>query len=393
MQEKQMLYDLFQAYYDCRKNKRNTDNALSFELNYESNIIKLRDDIISWNYEIWKSIAFIVNKPVKREIFAGDFRDRIVHHYVINKLNPYFEKYFIYDSYSCREKKWTLFWVKRVEKFIRSCSNNYTEDCYILKLDIQGFFMSIDKDILFEKLIKFIKNKYLWNDKNIIFYLLEKVIYNAPTKNCIIKWNKSDWQGLPKSKSLFFANENTGLPIWNLTSQIFANFYLDFLDKFIKQKLKIKYYGRYVDDFVLIHKDKEYLKYCQKEIEIFLKNDLKLIIHPNKIYLQYYSKWVLFLWSFIKPYRTYLKNKTKWNIFQKIEILNNEIRENKWKCSNILKQNFRQTINSYMWLIKWNSSYKLRKKILLNQVSVYFWNYFYVSDNYSVVKNKKRISK
>jgi hypothetical protein len=120
--------------------------------------------------------------------------------------------------------------------------------------------------------------------------LIQKIIYNHPTKNCIIKWNKTNWQGLPKSKSLFFARKNTGLPIWNLTSQIFANLYLDSFDKFIKHKLKIKYYGRYVDDFVIIHPDKKYLLYCKNEIEKYLKQELKLQLHPNKFYLQYYTK-------------------------------------------------------------------------------------------------------
>jgi hypothetical protein len=149
------------------------------------------------------------------------------------------------------------------------------------------------------------------------------------------------------------------------------------------------FYGRYVDDFILIHKDKNYLKYCQKEIEIFLKNELKLTLHPNKIYLQHYTKWVLFLGSFIKPYRNYLKNKTKGNIYDKIQILNNEIRENKGKRTDILKQNFRQTINSYLWLIKYYKTYKLRKKILFKQVSAYFWNYFYMSSWYMKVVKKK----
>jgi hypothetical protein len=301
---------------------------------------------------------------------------------VINKLNLYFEKYFIFDSYSCRVWKWTLFWIKRVEKFIRSCSQNYTKDCYVLKLDIQWFFMSINKDILYKKLKEFIFcSEWLQSfTTELIIWLVEKIIYNDPTKNCIIKWSSLDWQGLPKSKSLFFTNGNTGLPIWNLTSQIFANFYLDKLDKFIKQKLKIKYYGRYVDDMMLVHKDNEYLKYCKKEINLFLINELKLTLHPDKIYLQHYSKWVLFLWSYIKPYRNYLRNKTKWNIFQKIQVLNNVITENKWKMNDNISQNFRQTINSYLWLIKWNNSYKLRKKILLNQVLVYFL--YYIQGNH-----------
>lgn len=130
---------------------------LLLEIEYESNLIKLADEIYTWTYEVWKSIAFIVEKPVKREIFAWDFRDRVVHHYVINQINHIFENLFIHDSYSCRKWKWTLFWIKRIEKFIKSCSENYTEDCYIMKLDIQGFFMSIDKDILWEKINKFLQ--------------------------------------------------------------------------------------------------------------------------------------------------------------------------------------------------------------------------------------------
>ena len=146
------LQELFEAYYSCRKNKRNTTNALSFEIDYESKLIQLCNEINNGNYQIGKSIAFIVNKPVKREIFAADFRDRIVHHLLINKLNPLFEQEFINDSYGCRVNKGTHFGIKRVDQFIRKCSQNYIKDCYVLKLDIQGFFMHINKDILWEKL-------------------------------------------------------------------------------------------------------------------------------------------------------------------------------------------------------------------------------------------------
>lgn len=388
MKNKKLLYDLFNAYYDCRKNKRNTTNALDFELNFEANIIKLREDVLYWKYEVWKSIAFIVEKPVKREIFAWDFRDRVIHHYVINKLNPYFEKLFIYDSYSCREQKGTLFWIKRIDKFIRSCSENYEKNCYILKLDIKGFFMSIDKKILHTKLQNFVQSKYFEDDKNIILDLIKKVIYNDPLKNCTIKWDRNNWEWLPKSKSLFFAWQNIGLAIWNLTSQIFANFYLDSLDKFIKTELKIKYYGRYVDDFILIHKEKDYLNYCKGKIETFLTKELNLTLHPNKIYLQHYKKGVLFLWSFIKPYRLYLKNKTKWNIFTKINTLNKQVDINNGGIREVLKQDFRQSINSYLGLIKWNNSYKLRKSILKNNISAFFWNYFKISKDYLKVVKK-----
>ncbi len=193
----QLLIELFEAYYECRKNKRNTINALQFEVNYESNLIKLANQIYKSKYTPGKSICFVVNYPVKREIFAADFRDRVVHHYLINKLNPLFEKEFIYDSYSCRKKRGTLFGIKRVDKFIRSCSLNYQYDSYILKLDIKGFFMQINKDILFEKLQNFINQKYTGVDKNLIISLSKIIIYNNPTQNCIIKGHISDWKDLP----------------------------------------------------------------------------------------------------------------------------------------------------------------------------------------------------
>jgi len=155
------LDELFEAYYECRKNKRSTANALAFELAYESNLLALFEEIRSGTYRVGKSIAFIVNRPVKREIFAGDFRDRIVHHLIIRKLNPIFEKIFIHDSYSCREGKGTLFGVRRIDGFIRSATENYVRDAYILKLDIQGFFMNIDRGILLDRLSRIIDEKYV----------------------------------------------------------------------------------------------------------------------------------------------------------------------------------------------------------------------------------------
>jgi RNA-directed DNA polymerase len=126
--------DLFQAYFDARKNKRNTINALSFEKHFEANIFTLCEEIIENRYEPKPSICFIVDKPVKREIFAADFRDRVVHHFIYNYISPVFEKVFINDSYSCRKGKGTHYGIKRIDHFIRSCSLNYTKNCYVLKL-------------------------------------------------------------------------------------------------------------------------------------------------------------------------------------------------------------------------------------------------------------------
>ena len=125
----QLLKDLFKAYFDARRNKRNTCNALEFEINYERKIFDLYYDLKNNTYELSRSIAFIVNQPVKREVIATSFRDRVIHHLIFNYINPIFEPEFINDSYSCRKKRGTSYGIKRVQHFIRSCSNNYSKDC------------------------------------------------------------------------------------------------------------------------------------------------------------------------------------------------------------------------------------------------------------------------
>lgn len=134
------LEDLFEAYYECRRTKRRTANALAFELDFERELIRLWREINAGTYKIGRSIAFIVKYPVQREVFAADFRDRVVHHLIISKLNDLFEKEFHPDSYSCRSGKGTLYGVRRIQGKMEECSDGFAEDCYILKLDIRSFF-------------------------------------------------------------------------------------------------------------------------------------------------------------------------------------------------------------------------------------------------------------
>ena len=371
------LHELFEAYYACRRNKRNTINALAFEVDYEHNLVQLCEEINNGTYKIGRSIAFIVNKPVKREIFAADFRDRVVHHLVINKLNPLFEKQFIYDSYACRERKGTHFGIKRVDKFICRCSKNYTNDCYILKLDIKGFFMHINKDVLFKKISSLIHLKYQHSDKPLLLILCKQILYNSPTQNCIIKSNKSNWNDLPTDKSLFHSPPNCGLPIGNFTSQVFANLYMDSFDHFVKHDLGIRYYGRYVDDFVIVHTDKDYLKTIITKLSDYLLSTLGLTIHPRKIYIQHYTKGVKFLGVVIKPNRIYIANRTKGNFYDAIEKQNTIARDHKPKQEE--QKAFLSSMNSYLGIMKHYKSYKLRKEMVFNNLSGWWWNYVYLS--------------
>jgi len=384
--------ELFEAYITCRKFKRNTANALAFEVDYENSLLKLCEEINNGTYQPGKSIAFIVNRPVKREIFAADFRDRVVHHLIINKLNPLFEKEFIYDSYACRVGKGTHFGIKRIDRFIRQCSQNYTRDCYILKLDIKGFFMHIDKNILYPRLADFINRNYKEKDKEIILNLCSKVIFYNPVENCKIKGRKSNWENLPSDKSLFHSPQNCGLPIGNLTSQVFANFYLNSIDHFIKHKLKIRFYGRYVDDFVLVHEDNEYLKAIIPEIRSFLQNDLHLELHPKKIFLQHYKKGLKYLGAFIKPGRIYIANRTKGNFYNSIQKHNAVVRSH--KPTKIEKDSFLSSMNSYLGIMKHYKTYTIRKNIIIKFVSTWWWNYFHLSGGIgkfsSKIKSLKR---
>lgn len=391
--KQKLLEDLFQAYFDARKNKRKTFSALKFEDKFEKNIFKLHEDIVSGDYQPGRSICFVVNHPVKREIFAADFRDRIVHHLIYNYINPIFERHFIYDSYSCRVGKGVSCGINRIDRFIRACSENYKKDCYILKLDISGYFMSIDKNILYNQIKKRLmiykmKNKINF-DFEIILKLIEKTIFCDPIENCKIKGLRSDWNNLPKSKSLFYCKKNKGLPIGNLTSQLFGNVYLNDFDYFIKNDLKCRYYGRYVDDFVVIHKSKEFLRKIIKKIKEYLFQELLLDLHPNKIYLQHFSKGIGFLGVFIKPFRIYFKNKNKGNIRKKIVNWNKYMMIKNNNLNREEKQKFFAFVNSILGLMAHYNSYKLRKKILLKEISIYFYNYFYIDFSYKKVYLRK----
>jgi RNA-directed DNA polymerase len=368
---------LFEAYLSYRKTKRYTQNALKFEVDYEANLFDLKEEIENGIYYPGRSIAFVVNKPVKREIFAADFRDRVVHHWLINKLNPLFENLFIQDSYACRVGKGTHYGIKRAETFIKACSENYTKNCYILKLDIQGFFMHINRNLLFTMLEKFIHHYYTKVDKALVLEITQKIIFNQPTQNCIIKGNKKDWDGLPKNKSLFHSPPDCGLPIGNLTSQVFANFYMHQFDAFIKKELGLKYYGRYVDDFVIVHPEKDYLKSLIPKLSDFLLSTLQLTLHPKKIYLQHYSKGVKFLGTVIKPYRIYIANRTKGNFYNAIEKQNKIIQDHKPTKED--KAAFLSSMNSYLGIMKHYKSYKLRKRMIFKRLSGYWFNHVYLS--------------
>ena len=244
--------------------------------------MELYEQIRDRNYTPSPGVCFVVNRPVKREIFASDFRDRVVHHLLYNYISPMFEGRMIFDSYSCRRGKGTSQGIARLEHHIRSCTQNYRYSAYILKLDLRGYFMSIRKDRLYDLICKGLeryrrsRKQKECPDMELIDFLLRQIIFRNPQRDCRIRGSAEDWEGLPPTKSLFNSPEGVGLPIGDLTSQLFSNIYLGELDGYVKRVLRCKHYGRYVDDFFIVHPSKRYLKELIPWIREFLKEENRI---------------------------------------------------------------------------------------------------------------------
>lgn len=384
-----LLYQLHLSYLQARKNKRNTHNQLRFEMYQEQGLMQLATDIYERKYKPGFSIAFIIHKPVMREIFAADFTDRIVHHLLYRCIYPIIDRKFINDTYSCRVGKGTRYGINRVKHFVRSCSENYSKQTFILKLDVQAYFMNMQHAIIYDSVVALLpeqKLNLLGISKETVLYLLRATIFNDVTENCRIKGSRNDWDGLPTSKSLFHYAARTGLPIGNLTSQVFGNVYLNDFDHFVKHNLKIKHYGRYVDDMVFVHNNKDYLREIIPRLQSEL-DKVGLALHPNKIVLAGADEGIPFLGQIIKPYRNYISNRTKHNFYLAIQQINQimaVVPQFSWQqlCE------IRATLNSYLGIMVHANSFNLRKA-MLSRLLKRFHDFFYLSrDLDKVIINK-----
>lgn len=302
-----VLRMLWVAYLDARKCKRNTKDQYKFEVNAMENLLKLREDILERRYAPSRGIAFIVNDPVIREIFAAPFRDRVVHHVLYNLSYDWWDKRLIFDSYSCRLNKGVLLGAQRLRKMENMAINEYHEPIYIVKMDVKGYFMSLPRDGLFERVVWGLDQQYPHNKPREYYmtkFLWRQVIYDDPTKGVRKRGDYREWERLPDSKSLFCQPPKTGIVIGNLSSQLLSNIYLDQLDRFVKYTLKYKYYGRYVDDFYILTPE-SHLKQAMRDVEaikVFLQG-MKLHLHPNKFYVQNVNRGVVYLGIRVYPNR------------------------------------------------------------------------------------------
>lgn len=279
------------------------------------NILFLHSELKTKTYTHGTYQAFNISDPKPRNIHKAIVRDRLLHHAIYRILYPYFDKKFISDSYSCRLKKGTHKAINQFRRHYWKVSKNNSKQCWVLKCDIRKFFASIDHDVLLQILKKRI------SDPNVI-WLLERIIYSFET--------------IP----------NKGLPLGNLTSQLFVNIYMNEFDQNVKHVLKIKHYIRYADDFTMIYHSKSELAVLLPHIKNFLETDLKLSLHPNKVFIKTFSSGIDFLgWVHFSDHRV-LRTTTKRRMFK-----------------NILKNRDRESIVSYLGLLKWGNTRKIKNEI------------------------------
>ena len=307
-----------EAWQEFLCGKRNRKDVQEFERNLMTNIIALHNDLSTKTYTHSLYQHFKITDPKSRDIHKAKVRDRLLHHALHRKLSPFFQKLFIADSYSCQIGRGTRRALKRFNKFANIVSRNHTKTCFILKCDIRKFFASIDQVILMEIVKKHI------NDSDIIS-LIERIV--------------KGFQSTGVSK---------GLPLGNLTSQLLVNVYMNEFDQFVKHKLKVKYYIRYADDFVILSQDKKYLENILILMQEFLNQKLKLIMHPDKVFIKTLASGVDFLGWVHFPYHRVLRTATKRRMFRSIEE----------------KEGKEETVQSYLGMLRWGNTEKLRERVL-----------------------------
>jgi RNA-directed DNA polymerase len=307
--------NLLKAWKEFLPGKRNKEDVRQFSLNLMENIFDLHKELVNKTYKHGGYKAFNISDPKPRNIHKAIVRDRLLHHAVYRVLYPFFNGVFSHCSYSCRVNKGTHRAVNRFRIFASKESKNNMRTIWVLKCDIKKFFASIDQSILIAIL------KVHIPDSNII-WLLERII-----------------------GSFLTSKEGVGLPLGNLTSQLLVNIYMNEFDQWVKHRMKVRHYIRYADDFVILNKDKYILLELIPKIADFLDENLKLQLHPNKLYIATFASGVDFLgWVNFSGHRV-LRTSTKRRVMVALS-----------ESENI------STLRSYLGLLKHGNHYELRKR-------------------------------
>ena len=301
------------------RRKRKKKDVQEFERHLMHNVLDLHHDLASGEYRHGGYKHFKISDPKPRDIHKASVRDRLLHHAIYRVLYPHFDKKFIADSYSCRIGKGTHKAIHRFRQFAYKVSKSNTRTCWVLKCDIKKFFASVDHETLNAILRRRIKDEH-------IFVLLKNIIGSFCSTPDV---------------------EQRGLPLGNLTSQLLVNIYMNEFDQYVKHKLKAGHYIRYADDFAILSRDKGYLTRLLLHIEAYLRDELKLQLHPNKVFIKTLASGLDFLgWVHFPDHRV-LRTATKRRMFRRVEETDRK----------------KAIINSYLGLLSHGNARKLEAKI------------------------------
>ena len=324
--------NLFAAWDEFRVGKMSKYDVQVFARTIETRLFELHRDLAVRKYRHAAYSAFRITDPKQRLIHKAVVRDRIVHHALFSVLNPIFEPTFIAHSFSCRVGKGTHKGVTVVEQILRSVSCNNTRPCFVLKCDISKFFASVDHSVLLRVVERRVR------DERALELVRE-----------IISSFYSDFSNTFDCK---------GLPLGNLTSQLFANIYMNEFDQFVKHKLHIQHYARYTDDFVIVSSDRLYLENLIPELQDFLTKKLGLQLHPHKTIIRKYSQGVDFLGYILFPYHRLVRSTTKRRMLARFSE-----RVDEYANGTISETQLRQVASSYLGVLSHAHTHTLSEKI------------------------------
>lgn len=319
---------LFAAWEEFRKGKTSRKDVQEFEWNLEQHIFLLHRDLKTGRYRHGPYSAFTICDPKQRRIHKATVRDRIVHQSIFSVLNPIFEPAFIARSFSCRKGKGTHKAVTALERMLWKASKNHTRRCFALKCDIHQFFASVDHSILLQILGRKI-------DDERTMQLMKCIIGSFTT-----------------------SPRGTGIPIGNLTSQLFANVYLNEFDQYMKHVLKIRHFARYTDDFVIVMEDKAALIDILPSIRSFLQESLQLDLHPRKVTIRTYRQGIDFLGYVLRPHYRLIRTRTKRRMFRKLHMRLEGHAQGIGSAEST-----EQSLQSYLGVLSHADTYRLRQDL------------------------------
>ena len=367
----QIQLDIYKAYDDAKEHKRNTIAQLGFEINQEIDLNKLIYELVTRTYTPLRAFCFITFDPVQREVYASQFRDRVVQHVLYNYLAPLFDTLFIHDTYSCRTGKGTHFGVQRFWHHLRSATNNFQNDAEILFYDLSGYFMGIDKqrvmNIVMNEIYKHLYRRSpdgrRWDERlDPLFceWLLNCFLDRNPAKDRIVIGDERDWDGLPDKKRLDKSKDGFGIVIGDILSQLLSNVLLNVTDQWAKRKIKLKHFGHYVDDHYIIHPDSGFLHSLEPELKEAYHELINVNIHPNKIRYAPANSANQFLGAYVGPYYLMPRERTIKKFTKVAQEMEYELIF--YPQTTLTLETIRARVNSYCGIMSHYKSFELLRK-------------------------------